>query len=549
MKLLKAFTGATLAILSSVSFSSCSNENDFSADFSKNGSLILQAPKIVAYSGNTYWNPFGSSTETRASNTEANRWHENWDCFPTTEDLTEEDINEIIRRLSIGEEIENTITLPFENYWVQQVYKGTDYYIPTDKFGDLCNQKILGSGQMDHLEDLDKNGVSERIENFEQGTNHSNPGSCQVCGKSLAGTTLKVDMKTENLDPTGQFFYLESYGSARYSNYYIIEYKGYYYLGFDYEMHKDANNPGEVKDVERDYNFTDWIVRIVPAYKLNTTPGPDENPGGIQEGDWYNEENGGDTPGEEKPSTPSTPSNPGKGDKHNNEVEVNLSVDDKSGKYNESHLSLHVRAATNVDLFIPMPLNMVCPADDMEIVQKHLEGAFVHGGTFENETVDKNGQVVMRGGLLSMVEYTISEWTVKLYVEYVAEGTQSAHGETFTTAGIHIWTDGICEGLMEYLQKNYGDGITFEIWNYYSEDSTLEQLKEYLDQAVISFLDFDPDYYINAFGEKNYNEGNDCSVNLEEETSSDYDFVGEGAHLNGSSHNKIYKKKAPSSED
>ena len=234
------------------------------------------------------------------------------------------------------------------------------------------------------------------------------------------------------------------------------------------------------------------------------------------------------------------------GDDHTNEVEVNLGMDDKEGKYNETHTSIHVRSNTDVCMFIPMPLEYLCPADDMEIVQKHLEDYMIHGGTPQNGTVDADGKLVMEEGLLSMMEYQIEDWNVKLYVEFVGAGTPSAHnGETFPEEGIHIWTEGINADLMEYLQENYGDGITFEIWNYYNEETTLDDLKPYLDRAVIKFLNQNnlPDFFINAFGSANYDEDKDCNVSLDESQSGNYEFVGEGSHLNGSDHNKIYESK------
>lgn len=576
----KLLGGMAAAAMLAAGFSSCTNEMDHHAFPEKTTNLLVQSPKIEAYSGNTYWGqnlPMG----TRSSDTQANQWYMTWDCYPPV-DLTEDDINEIKRRLSFnGEKVENKVIIPFENYWVQQVYKGTDEYIPTDINGDPCTGiSILGSGQMDHLEDLDKNGNSERIENFEQGNNHSNPGLCQGCGKSLAGTTLKTDMATGNIDPTTQFKYLESYGSSFYNNYYFIEYNGYYYLGFDYEMHKQAFNQNEAKDVERDYNFTDWIVRVVPAYGIGATPL--DNPGGIQPGDKYDGDGGGNTGGNTGGGDNGDDNGNGNdndndndndngngtgnggvtppavgGDNHRNEVEANLGFDDKNGKYPESHLSIHVRSANDVEMFIPMKLKYVCPADDMEIVQKHLDGLMDHGGQIENGTYDKDGKLVMASGLLSKMTYTVGDenqnWQVSLYVEYVAAGYTSSHNnETFDQEGIHIWTEGINADMMDYLFEKFGDGITFEIWNYYDEEASFDELKGYLNQTTIKFLgDNLPDYFINAFGSANHEVDKDCDIHVEESQAGDYEFVGTGPHLNGSAYNDIYKNKAsdPGSEE
>lgn len=562
MRLNKILSGLALTALLGVGFSSCTSELDTPNVNSLKVQLVNKAPKIQAYSGNNFWSTNPNSIGTRANNTNTNQWPDQWDCFPSIDDITQEDIAEIKRRLTKEYGAVNSIDFPYANFWVQQVYKGEDVYTPTDINGNPCNQTILGSGNMDEFGNLNGQGQRESVSNFNYGNNNNEAGICPHCHKSMSGTTLKTDMQHEITDPSVQFFFHDSYGSADYNNYFIVEYKGYYYLGFDYEMHKQANNPGEVKDVNRDYKFTDWIVRIVPAYGKGLTP-DDGNPGGIMPEDWYyvvngntpgnpgqgNENNGGDNGNNNN-------NNSVVGDKHTNEVEVNLGIatkgDVKDSKYNESHLSIHVRSAVDVDLFIPMPLNLICPADDMEIVKKHLEGEMAHGGDFTNPETDKDGKVIMKGGLLSKMTYKIAKpsgdsWDVSIYVEYVATGTVSEHkGETFAEEGIHIWTEGLENNneLMDYLQQNYGDGITFEIWNYYDEETTLEGLKVYLDKATIDFIGTTlPDYFINAFGKANYEEGKDCTVRLEEEMGANYEHVGTGSHINGSPYNEIYENK------
>ena len=94
------------------------------------------------------------------------------------------------------------------------------------------------------------------------------------------------------------------------------------------------------------------------------------------------------------------------------------------------------------------------------------------------------------------------------------------------------------------MEQN-GDGINFEIWNYFNDTITGEELKEYLKQATVRFLDDEPDYYINAFTE----EGNDCTVSIVEEQSDLFNEAVEGEHLNGSSKNQIYENKSHASRE
>ena len=535
-----------LGVLAGGLLASCSMDNEPS--IGKSG-MLAKAPKMSAYSGNHYW---GTTSATRGSNMNANMWGETYDC-PVREanDLTADELAELKELLSPGHAVENKIVINFEEYWVQQIFKGDATYIPDDVFGDPCNgQSILGSSQMDHFEVMGKYGY-EHVENFNRGDNTNYPGNCSVCGKSHFGTTLKVDMPTSNTDPTNQFRYWESFGSDNYCNYIIVEYKGYYYLGFDYQMEKEANNHNEADHVDRDWNFTDWIVRIIPAYHTGTTPS--ENPGQVTDPtdpetpeipevivpDYpivpfpgyfgtcivcgHDHELGTpceqcDEEGEHCTGPDNTTDSPFV--KGEDEVEINLAVDKKNHDLLESHLSIHVRSVTNVEVFIPVPAQYYCDVDDMDIVLNH--GNFVHGGPIRTE-FDINGN------------------TVGLNVEFV-EG------------GIRIWTDGINEAVIEYCRENYQDGITFEVWNYFNNPETglpylsMEDLKEYLDQATVKFLDKEPGAYINAFGKDNGKYGTDNpdgkDFHVTPETHlDDYDEPYDGPHFNGSDNNEIYKKK------
>ena len=324
----------------------------------------------------------------------------------------------------------------------------------------------------------------------------------------------------------------------------------------------DAHKPGPCPDCDDPEDG----CYVAPDDNCELCDHPSHNPGHCDECGKFQGCNkpGSVTPpgGNFDPGFNVTPNTPPvvAGDDHTNEVEVNLAVDTKgetsNGKYNESHTSIHVRSAVDVDLFIPMPLEMICPADDMEIVKKHLTGEMAHGGEFQGQyEVDADGKAVMQGGLLSKMTYEIKDattnraWTVSIYVEYVGENGNTAHEvcpREFNGEGIHIWTEGL-EGntdLFDYLQETYGDGITFEIWNYYKEDADFAVLKGYLDQTTIDFIgNVLPDFFINAFGSENFEAEKDCNVNIVEDKAGNYEFKGEGPHLNASEHNKIYEKK------
>lgn len=568
------FSMLALGVMAGGLLSSCSNENEPTIN-GNTGSMLVKAPNVVAYSGDHIWN----NVATRGVDVNANMWAETWDCPPDVDELTAEDIAAIKALLEIGHQTKNDIVLPFENYWVQQVYKGEDSYHSHDRCTQAgCNHEnsemVTGSDKMEHLQAYDGNpwgtiwdaearsNVSHpygHINNFNFGTNNNYPGTCS-CGKSHSKTTLMVNMPTEGFGPDEQFGFDETYGTAPkfYNNYIVVEYKGYYYVGFDYEAHKNdqtTHNHNEGMDVERDWNFTDWIVRITPAYHKGTTP--DENPGGIVDPtpnptpDPVEPDPVDPTPKCDKCGHPShdgncpdcnegevcnpkdEPQNPGDenvGDivkKGLDEVEINLALDKKEDEnILESHLSIHVRTATDVEVFIPVPAKYYCDADDMAIVEQHFEEVMVHGGP-------------------TQVSYNINGNVVTLNVEFQADG-------------IRIWTDGINQDVIDYCWNTYGDGITFEIWNYFNDPETglpnlsTEELKYLLNKATVKFLDKIPGQYINAF-----TEGDGFNGKYDENTNQDgFDFhvtpehyqdnfyePEEGVHFNGCSNNEIYKSK------
>lgn len=515
---------------------------------------------MVAYSNNHY---FGVAT--RGTDMNANMWDQNWDCPPRpAEDLTPEELAELKALLSKGVETHNTIVLPFENYYVQQIYKGEDTYNTHDRcYQDGCdhvnNQTELGSGHMDKLVAYNPQEIFdwraednwqgawytddyEHINNFNSGTNTNSPGNCG-CGESHFGTTLMTGMPTSGIDPEKQFGFHETWGTSHdYNNYIIVEYKGYYYVGFDYEAHKydqSTHNHGEGLDIERDWNFTDWIVRITPAYHKGETPETPEVPGGGDEqepdapvvptptpngdciwcGHEHNagslceecEEEGNECHGAESNIAPGT-----------EDVEINLALDKKNDDLLESHLSMHVRTATDVEVFLPIPKQYYCEADDMAIVMQH-DKEFVHGGPYQ--TV-----------------YQIGEHQVTLNVEYLDNG-------------IRIWTEGITQEVIDYCRETYNDGITFEIWNYFNDPETglpyisMDELKAYLDKATVKFLDKDPDIYVNSFGEEDdkYSDtntgGNDFHVRPDDSFKDHFNDPTDGPYYNGSDKNEIYTKK------
>lgn len=81
---------------------------------------------------------------------------------------------------------------------------------------------------------------------------------------------------------------------------------------------------------------------------------------------------------------------------------------------------------------------------------------------------------------------------------------------TYRADGILVKTSGINSNVLKYLRGTYGDGMTFEVWNYFKsnvvdEDGNLVEtfdrtkLQEKLNTSTVAFTS-DPGQYVNAFG-------------------------------------------------
>ncbi len=202
-----------------------------------------------------------------------------------------------------------------------------------------------------------------------------------------------------------------------------------------------------------DYDYQDMVFMC--NKQLSTVPADDITPTNPDK------PNVPDTPAED-PEDPEIKAMGGS-------VEVNLALNAEHEKddWKESHLSVHVRDTTDFTLFIPVEAEYYCPQDDMMIVQKH-DTQYVYNSTNETLSMDINGNTVT-------LDVTFAE-----------------NGITFTSHGINA-------EVLKYLRDTYGDGLTFEVRNYYNDALSRAQLQEKLNKSTISFTNA-PDVYYYAYG-------------------------------------------------
>lgn len=292
--------------------------------------------------------------------------------------------------------------------------------------------------------------------------------------------------------------------------------------GTTYALDAETEFDASENDDVRNGDVNGWDCGIGYRYVRKAVPGVNETP----------DPETPETPDPETPENPDpeTPDQPAVTPdcRHDNEVEVNLSLNDSHSNYTKedlvSKLSIHVRYPGDVEVFIPVPQGYYCDVDDFDIREGEL---FIPGAN-------------------NVLTYEIAGKTVTLTVNFEA-------------GGIRVTTDGIDQDVLDFCMDNYGDGVNFEVYNYYglyemdaegnyvrAEDGNIarEKLLEYLNAATVEFLDNPtPDYYINAFNANREGEGDhDCTVSIVDGQKGAYGNRHEGGHLNDSDWNQIYTR-------
>ena len=231
-----------------------------------------------------------ASRTMRAHNVNGNLWYQNW-VRPTN--VTEEEIE--WAKEEFGKERKDAHpwkSVDWPNYWVQQVYKGGQTYTAGDgKPAGGEGTSGVGSDCMNHIQVFNNKkteviswwpyqtnlvtyeGAYEHVNNFNKG-NNTTEYIDDVTKEKFIGTTLMVDMGTDGR--AEQFSYHNTVDSKDHYEYIVIEHNGSYFVGFDfYAVHPDGQEANKNMDVERDWKFNDWIIKITPAksiYKFPSDP-------------------------------------------------------------------------------------------------------------------------------------------------------------------------------------------------------------------------------------------------------------------------------------
>ena len=556
MQFNKKFYGLALATVAGGMLMSCSNElNEPIGNETLTSAIrLVKAPEVYAYSGTTAFGTPHSLPMAYGNAGNGDLGNQTWNGFGAAdlkniEDDERRGVLAAIAEKVTGQQMSEDIVFYYENYFLQDVVSGVNgnfpgagssgtssssYTMEAYSKGSVCDPydwekhdggKWVWNPQTNQNDYLTNPNYETERQNYTEVANsghisniyvHENPDKSQT---QIKETALMTDMHLGTYEEMkGRQFrwFINCHEDLHWSEYIVVKYDGNYYICFDFgcgheEHQNEDGHPGRGCEVN-DWDYNDWVLKI-------TTAGQGEILGerSVEQPD------------------PTPDPTPGEGDGGNNEdlwtkipehVEVNLSIEERLS-YLTSHLSIHVRAATDVEVFIPIPASYVCEADDLDIVEKHRDDLMVHGGP-------------------TTVTYTINGETVTLTVKTEADG-------------IRVTTDGINENVISYLKDKHNDGITFEIWNYFNikhsdwVDLThdyldLDALKGMMNQSTVKFLDKTPELYVNAFmwetGDAEFHEGHegifcdDCTVRPYDDNL--YDTQETNYFYNNSPYNELY---------
>lgn len=494
---------ATVAIC--LGLASCASD-DVLVNGQGDGVDVVKAPVVHAYSGNHNWN-----VGTRAVEDENGELGDNLNVITSTRvtgDFNRADYlarrNEVAGHLKEGKTNVDLVDFDFM-YYAEQDLTFTLYYLNS---GTARKPNYLGVFYLDKKGNVHKELIWENMNPADSYTSEVDPETgASFLQQHVEGVQISVKAGYKF------GFYWEGHDGSDYCDFYSLstlnklmghkENKNLKYNTTAGTFQLNGNTYLGIEDWV-DFDYQDWV--FFTEVELATVDHDDALP----DEDVVEPENPTD-PEPEFPEEPETPDTPDRVTGIN-EVEINLALEDKDSKEKSSHLSLHVRYATDVEVFIPVPAEYYCEADDMEIVMKHDPQMMVHGGP-------------------DVTEFDVNGNTVKLIIEYLPEG-------------ILVRTEGINQAVIDYCRETFNDGITFEVWNYFNAEISVEKLKEYLNQATVRFIDSAPDAYINAFNETGGAKNpDDCTVSIVDEQTDQFDSGTEGEHLNGSQYNMIYPKK------
>ena len=201
---------------------------------------------------------FGKKTAwTRGHNANGNDWAK--DGYTVPGEITSQELDAVLAVFNQEGEETYEALVDWDCFFVQQVYTGKD-----NKYYDGAGQEVYGAEKMNWLCAYDPVGETKIIypdwNNWQptEVTDHDDHVNDfnAATSNDYGGRMLMVNSSTR------RFGYSSSQDNGHVFYYFRMEQiNGNYYVGFDFSA--EGQNPNE--QVQRDYIYNDWIVKIVPG--------------------------------------------------------------------------------------------------------------------------------------------------------------------------------------------------------------------------------------------------------------------------------------------
>lgn len=262
-----------LGLITLLSFTAC-NKNDYSPQEAANAKFEAEFAKTFGEIDKAQTWGFDESikvfdftqTVTRSHDVNRSQWSGKY-IIPAN--VTADEEQAIMNKLAEGSgNRDKNLTIPYTSFFVYHVHKGTDTY--NDHNGanigvasDYMNHLQCGSGT------VAENGVQSE---FWEHVNNFNSGQQNTNWWTIEGATVMLESSSAN------FAYHNSRDNKYHDTYTVIDgttigYPGFYYVCFDFLANGDIEQPSNKNmGVDRNYNYTDWIIRVSPC-ELDMTDG------------------------------------------------------------------------------------------------------------------------------------------------------------------------------------------------------------------------------------------------------------------------------------
>ena len=257
-----------LGLIALLSFTACNkNDFDYNPQEAANAKFEAEFAKTFGEIDKTQTWGFDESikvfdftqTATRSHDVNRNQWIGKY-IIPAN--VTAEEEQAVMNKLAEGSgNRDKNLTIPYTSFFVYHVHKGTDTY--NDHNGnnigvasDKMNNLQCGSGTV--AENGVQSGFWEHVNDFNSGQQNAN-------WWTIEGATVMLESSSAN------FAYHNSTDSKYHDTYTVIDgatigYPGFYYVCFDFLANGDIEQPSNKNmGVDRNYNYTDWIVRVSPC--------------------------------------------------------------------------------------------------------------------------------------------------------------------------------------------------------------------------------------------------------------------------------------------